>query len=154
FFEALSTCGTSKHASLKAFELDAGEAAQASKRARTLGLRNVSVDAGDFLRWAIDRLDGDGPRFDAIVGNPPFVRYQYLPEIFQARAETVFRTLGLKFTKHTNAWVPFVVASMALLRPGGRLAMVVAAEIIHVTHAQSLRSYLARECRRLVVVDP
>ena len=32
--------------------------------------------------------------------------------------------------------------------------MVVPAEIIHVTHAQSLRSYLGHECRRLVVIDP
>jgi adenine-specific DNA-methyltransferase len=32
--------------------------------------------------------------------------------------------------------------------------MVVPAEIIHVTHAQSLRSYLGRECRRLVIIDP
>lgn len=43
---------------------------------------------------------------------------------------------------------------MERLRPGGRLAMVVPAEIIHVTHAQSLRSYLGPECRRLVIIDP
>ena len=32
--------------------------------------------------------------------------------------------------------------------------MIVPAEIIHVTHAQSLRTYLGNECRRLVIVDP
>ena len=32
--------------------------------------------------------------------------------------------------------------------------MVVPAEIMHVTHAQSLRSYLGRECSRLVIIDP
>lgn len=32
--------------------------------------------------------------------------------------------------------------------------MVVPAEIIHVLHAQSLRSYLGKECSRLVIVDP
>src|SRR5262245_965672 len=94
FFEALSRSGTSKHTSIEAVELDGGEAAQASRRARALAFRNASVEAGDFLQWAIDRLRKDGPRFHAIVGNPPFVRYQYLPELFQMRAETVFRTLG------------------------------------------------------------
>ncbi|WCP16314.1 Modification methylase Eco57IB (plasmid) [Sphingobium sp. AntQ-1] len=94
------------------------------------------------------------PRFDAVVGNPPFVRYQYLPAPFQVTAEKVFKELELPFTKHTNAWVSFILASMAVLRPGGRLAMVVPSEIIHVTHAQSLRSYLGRECRRLVIIDP
>jgi adenine-specific DNA-methyltransferase len=88
------------------------------------------------------------------VGNPPFVRYQYLPTEFQARSEQIFDELGLHFTKHTNAWVPFILASMAVLRPGGRLAMVVPAEIIHVMHAQSLRTYLGSECSRIVVIDP
>ena len=77
---------------------------------------------------------------------------------FQSHSSTApnryLSALNLPFTKHTNAWVPFILASMALLRPGGRLAMVVPAEIIHVTHAQSLRSYLGRECRRLVIIDP
>lgn len=41
-----------------------------------------------------------------------------------------------------------------MLRAGGRLAMVVPAEIIHFTHAQSLRSYLGNECSRLVIIDP
>ena len=92
--------------------------------------------------------------FDAIVGNPPFIRYQYLPKEFQEKSEEIFNILGLPFTKHTNAWVPFILASMALLKPGGRLAMVIPAEIIHVLHAQSLRSYLGKECKRIVIVDP
>ena len=139
---------------MTAFELDKHEAAKASDRARDAGLKNVSVNATDFLAWAIAHIDDETTRFDAVLGNPPFVRYQYLPEPFQVRAEDIFRQLRLPFTKHTNAWVPFILASLALLRPGGRLAMVVPAEIIHVMHAQSLRSYLGRECRRLVVIDP
>ena len=66
----------------------------------------------------------------------------------------MFDRLGCKFTKHTNAWVPFILASMELLRPGGRLAMVVTAEIVHVMHAQSLRTHLGQQCRRIVIVDP
>ena len=127
------------------FELDPDEAKKSHFRAGQLGLKNVNIHADDFLQWAIDHLDDKGTRFDAVVGNPPFVRYQYLPEPFQHRAEQIFSELKLPFTKHTNAWVPFILASMALLRAGGRLAMVVPAEIIHVTHAQSLRSYLGSE---------
>ena len=110
--------------------------------------------ATDFLGWALENLSPAGARFDAVVGNQPFIRYQYLPAEFQPRAADVFSRLGCAFTKHTNAWVPFVLASFALLRQGGRLAMVVPAEIIHVAHAQSLRTYLGEECRRLVIIDP
>ncbi len=154
FFSALASVRGFSKASVKGFELDEVEAAKARSRAADVGLKNVQVHASDFLAYAMGNLESPDAHFDAVLGNPPFVRYQYLPEPFQARAEAIFRDLELPFTKHTNAWVPFILASMAMLRPGGRLAMVVPAEIIHVTHAQSLRSYLGRECRRLVIVDP
>jgi adenine-specific DNA-methyltransferase len=154
FFGAFHQVNGFAEAAVTAFELDKHEAAKAAGRARQAGLKNVSVKATDFLAWAIAHIDNEGTRFDAVIGNPPFVRYQYLPEPFQLRAEEIFRQLQLPFTKHTNAWVPFILASLALLRPGGRLATVVPAEIIHVMHAQSLRSYLGSECRRLVVIDP
>jgi adenine-specific DNA methylase len=154
FFDALAKVKGFAKASVIGFEIDAQEAMKARERALEQGLTRVVVHPQDFLQWAIDRLDDVGERFDAVFGNPPFVRYQYLPGPFQARAELIFKKLELPFTKHTNAWVPFILASMALLRPGGRLAMVVPAEIIHVTHAQSLRSYLGSECRRIVIIDP
>lgn len=154
FFDALAKMRGFRKTAVVGFELDFEEAEKARTRASNVGLDAIEVHPEDFLQWAIDNFNSHDIRFDAVVGNPPFVRYQYLPEPFQVRAEQIFRELDLPFTKHTNAWVSFVLASMALLRPGGRLAMVIPAEIIHVTHAQSLRSYLWRECRRLVVIDP
>jgi adenine-specific DNA-methyltransferase len=154
FFDALSKVKGFQKADVLGFELEPDEAAKAQARAKAVGLKATKVHSEDFLQWAINHLEDDSTRFDAIVGNQPFVRYQYLPEPFQVCAEQIFKELNLPFTKHTNAWVTFILASMALLRPGGRLAMVVPAEIINVTHAQSLRSYLGRECRRLVIIDP
>lgn len=141
-------------AKVMGFELDSAEAGKAQTAAGEAGLAEIRINNTDFLGWAVKALQNEKARFDAVLGNPPFIRYQYLPPLFQDRAETIFSALGCKFTKHTNAWVPFILASFAMLRPGGRLAMVVPAEIIHVTHAQSLRSYLGENARRLVVVDP
>ena len=153
FFSALADVRGFKHTTFTAFELDAEEARKAACVARTANL-SATVKSEDFLAWALKRLDKGMGCFDGVIGNPPFVRYQYLPKQFQARAERVFERLDCQFTKHTNAWVPFILASFALLRPGGRLAMVVPAEIIHVLHAQSLRVYLGQACRRLTIVDP
>lgn len=105
------------------FEIDTGEANKALCRAKSVNLTKTTVHENDFLGWAADAIEKDGCRFDAVVGNPPFIRYQYLPSVFQSRAARIFNDLNCKFTKHTNAWVPFVLASFALLRPGGRLAM-------------------------------
>jgi adenine-specific DNA-methyltransferase len=154
FFSALRAAGASSKLNVTGFELDEEEAAKATARANDVGMRATNVHAADFMSWALEKTGSQDATFDAVVGNPPFVRYQYLPEPFQVKAEQVFRALELPFTKHTNAWVPFILASMSMLRPGGRLAMVVPAEIIHVMHAQALRSYLGRECRRLVIIDP
>ena len=136
------------------FEIDPLEAKKASDRALSSELVNTTINNNDFLGWAIDALSKNSVYFDAVVGNPPFIRYQYLPSQFQSNAERIFRQQDCKFTKHTNAWVPFVLASFAMLKPGGRLAMVVPSEIIHIGHAQSLRTYLAAHCTRLVLVDP
>lgn len=143
FFEALMGTG----ATVTAFELSHEEAAKAAGR----GLPNCTIHNRDFLGWAVSAKDG---QFDAVLGNPPFIRYQYLPSEFQANAEKVFARLDCKFTKHTNAWVPFILSAISLLRPGGRLAMVVPSEIVHVMHAQSLRTFLGQQCRRIVIVDP
>ena len=154
FFQALATVEPETKVQVTGFELDEAEAKKASKKACQLKLKNAGVRTEDFLHWAVLNLGNPSEKFDAVLGNPPFVRYQYLPKPFQSFAEQIFRELNLPFTKHTNAWVPFILASMERLRPGGRLAMVVPAEIIHVTHAQSLRSYLGEKCRRLVIIDP
>lgn len=112
---------------------------------------DTSLIESDFLRYSFDALDL-GESFDAVIGNPPFIRYQYLEKPYQALTERVFAELGLKFTKHTNAWVPFVIQSLRLLKPGGRLGMVVPSELMHVLHANSLRNYLLEECDKVAVV--
>ena len=102
-----------------AIEVEKAEARKAWEKAVNSGLSEVDVQASDFLGWALEALK-IGRQFDAIIGNPPFIRYQYLPSLFQDRAQSIFNALNCKFTKHTNAWVPFVMASFALLRPGGK----------------------------------
>lgn len=153
FFRALATCASGTGMQVTGIEYDAQEASKAADALQQSGLSG-SVHKADFVAWAIPQLLAKQTSFDVVVGNPPFIRYQYLPADSQAKAEAVFKILGLPFTRHTNSWVTFVLASIALLRPGGRLAMVVPAELIHVMHAQPLRTYLARVCSRSVILDP
>lgn len=153
FFAALADAGFDDSITVKAFELDPVEA----KKAGTLaGEKKISahIRNTDFLRFALDELTIKSQEYDAVIGNPPFIRYQYLPSEFQDLAEAIFKQLGCKFTKHTNAWVPFVMAAIAMLKPGGRLGMVIPSEIIHVLHAQSLRTLLGHHCKKIVIIDP
>ena len=154
FIKAIAQVGTGHLQRFVACELDAGEAAKSDAAAKALAPAvTTDVLVGDFLTWALDRLDGPA-LFDGVIGNPPFIRYQYLDSRLQERAERLIRRAGLRFTKHTNAWVPFVIASIGLLRSGGRLGMVVPAELLHVIHAQSARQFLIDQCARILVLDP
>jgi adenine-specific DNA-methyltransferase len=154
FIQALSNAGFSEGLSFTGFEILQAEAAKARARCSGATQLDWSIRGEDFLGWAINEMLTGQPEVDAVLGNPPFIRYQYLPQDSQHKAEAIFKILNLPFTKHTNAWVPFVLASIALMKPGGRMGMILPSEIIHVAHAQSLRTYLGTTCSRLLIIDP
>ena len=149
FLNAIEDTRITSLKQITACELNEEEAEKAASRTSL----PVVMKRTDFLRWYLFFAQNEDG-FDAVVGNPPFIRYQYLPAEQQALAEKIFGQLKLPFTKHTNAWVPFVLAAIRLLRPGGRLAMVIPSEIFHIPHAQSLRRYLAEQCSKILILDP
>jgi adenine-specific DNA methylase len=153
FFTALKDASPSQVDRVDGFEIEPAEAAKSREVGKLLSGTKVNVFAADFLKWATSAITCD-THYDAVVGNPPFIRYQYLESNIQKYAKAIFDRYDLPFTKHANAWVSFVIASIGLLSPGGRLAMVVPAEILHVMHAQSLRTFVGRQCRRVLVFDP
>ncbi|WP_277656224.1 Eco57I restriction-modification methylase domain-containing protein [Seleniivibrio woodruffii] len=148
FFNALQKL-SAEHLQIDACEIDEVEI----EKAKLLVNEDLNVNfyLGDFLEFF---LSSKNKLYDSIVGNPPFIRYQYLRGNTQKNAEMIFKKYNLKFTKHTNIWVSFVIASLALLKPNGRLAMVIPSEIINVMHAQPLRDFLLEECSRVLVIDP
>ena len=154
FVQALANNGCKTNIELTCFELLDTEASKARERCHHNHFENATVTAGDFLVWANNQLKKQQPIFDGVVGNPPFIRYQFLEKDFQDQAQLVFKQLGLKFTKHTNAWVPFLLSSLALLKDGGRMGMVIPSEISHVMYAHPLRSYFGHACSKIVIIEP
>ena len=133
-------------------ELIAAEAAAARHRleATVGGLPTGSnVVTDDFFAWWLRR---GRRKFTAVVGNPPFIRYQSFPEPARGRAMAIMQTLGLRPNKLTNIWVPFVAAAAETLAPGGRLALVVPAELLQVTYAGQLRAFLTEKFAHLDIV--
>lgn len=136
---------------LTGIEIIQAEATRA--RARLSGLfgnrAGDVVKTADFFEWW---QDSKQPAFDAVVGNPPFIRYQTFPEPHRGRAMEIMAGQGLSPNRLTNIWVPFVVAAVASLRPGGRLALVLPAELLQVTYAAQLRSFLTDRFARIDIV--
>lgn len=136
---------------LRGIEIVGDEAATARKRLRGIvGARAAGiVKTGDFFSWWSAESQ---PSFDAVIGNPPFIRYQTFPEPHRSLAMDIMARLGLAPNRLTNIWVPFVVAAAASLRPGGRLALVLPAELLQVTYAGQLRSFLNDRFTRIDIV--
>lgn len=144
-------------------EIDPGEAAKSAERLRSLGVdaSSAQIHVGDFFSHCkaqliehrlFDTIVAEGRHFDAVIGNPPFIRYQNFPEEHRTVALELMRGIGLKPNKLTNAWVPFLVASTLLLKERGRIAMIVPAELLQVNYAAELRLFLSEYYSRLTLV--
>ncbi|MHB8646472.1 MAG: N-6 DNA methylase [Thermomicrobiales bacterium] len=138
---------------LASVELDIEEADKTVQRFRALGIgiANAPVVASDFFAYCQETL-WSNKRFDVVVGNPPFIRYQHFDERYRKPAFQIMRSAGLKPTNLTNIWVPFVVAATLLLRDDGRLAMVLPAELLQVGYTAELRRFLADHYAAITIV--
>lgn len=117
-----------------------------------LEFNNFVVNKGDFLKWAIKSIGNT--KIDAVIGNPPFIRYQYLDKEFQDNSKAIFDKLNLKFTKHTNSWVTFLLSCLSLLKDNGRIGMAIPAEILNVIHAKPLRDFIADGLYKVLIINP
>jgi adenine-specific DNA-methyltransferase len=96
------------------------------------------VHEGDFFSWATETPE----RFECAAGNPPFIRYQSFKGDVRRRALELCSRAGADFSGLASSWAPFLVATAALLKRGGRMAFVVPAEIGHAPYAAPLLEYL------------
>lgn len=135
---------------VEAVELDVLEAKKTVERFS--GSSQPQIHNGDFFEFCEKAL-WDGKKFDAVIGNPPFIRFQHFQESHRVRAFKIMRLAGLNPNRLTNSWVPFVVASTLLLQEnGGRLAMVIPAELLQVGYASELRQFLSDRYDKLTIV--
>lgn len=81
----------------------------------------------------------DERKYDVAIGNPPFIRFQYFDKHEREQAFCLLNAFGYRPNGLANAWIAFVQLSAELLRDGGRLAMVVPAELLQVKYAAELR---------------
>jgi adenine-specific DNA methylase len=113
---------------------------------------NVRVDSF-FTLTPPGVLFGPPAGVDAVVGNPPYIRYQEFAG--GARLEALERATnaGVQLSRLASSWAHFVAHAMAFLRPGGRLALILPAELIHTTYAAPLRRHLRRVFKEIHVVS-
>jgi hypothetical protein len=90
--------------------------------------------------------------YDAVIGNPPYVRYQDWTGELRARSRAAALRAGVPLSGLASSWASFTVQSMAHLRRGGRLGLVLPAELLSVNYAAPVRRHLFENFRSIDLV--
>jgi adenine-specific DNA-methyltransferase len=108
--------------------------------------RSTEIEVADFFTVP------PTPTFDAVIGNPPFVRYQDFTGEARSRSREAALAAGVNLTRLASSWAAFTVHSALFLKPGGRLALVLPAELLSVNYAAEVRQFLTRRFGRVRLV--
>lgn len=127
--------------------------------ARLLDQAEAIADAQRFFHWDLefpevffDRFGqqlGEAAGFDAVIGNPPYVRQEqiapYKPFLAEAFPETYHGVADL--------FVFFYHQGLRLLRAGGRMSYIVTNKWLRAAYGEALREFFARSARIERLID-
>ncbi|MFC5931537.1 SAM-dependent methyltransferase [Cryobacterium melibiosiphilum] len=91
-------------------------------------------------------------KYAAVIGNPPFVRYQDWSGVSRLRSREAALRAGVSLTGLASSWAAFVIQGSSILRDGGRLGLVLPAELLSVNYAAPVRQFLFDHFRSLEIV--
>jgi len=111
---------------------------------------NIQIQNADFFDFY--QQNASKKRYDLILGNPPYIRYQYLSESQREEMSEILTSHKMKSNKLINTWVAFVVACVHLLSENGKIAFVIPAEILQVAYAEDLRIYLSKNLSNITLL--
>jgi adenine-specific DNA methylase len=131
--------------SVSGVEIHPHSARTARRRIAEAGGEPSIVEADFFL------VEPDASQ-TAVIGNPPFIRYQDFAGESRARALTAAMKAGVPLTPLSSSWAAFVVHSAMFLSPGGRMGLVLPAELLSVNYAAPVRRFLFERFRDIDLV--
>lgn len=112
-------------------------------------IENAIVINDDFYNFYVNCKD----KYNLIIGNPPYIRYQYLTTFQREKQSQVLIKNKMKSNKLINSWVFFLVACIELLEKNGTIAFVIPAEIMQVAYAEELRKYLSKHLSKINIIS-
>ena len=98
---------------------------------------------GDFL---LSELDG---RFDVVVGNPPYVRQELIPDALMAEYRARYRTIY----DRADIYIPFIERSLSLLVEGGQCGFICSDRWMKNRYGGPLRALVAGRYQLKTYVD-
>jgi hypothetical protein len=98
---------------------------------------------GDFFAQSPpSQLAETLPWMDAVIGNPPFVRYHDHRGLTRKLSAAAALAQGVRLSGMASSWAALLVHACSFLKPDGRVAMVLPAELMTVGYAEPIRRWL------------
>lgn len=89
-------------------------------------------------------LNGWDQKYDAIVCNPPYNRFQAVANRADV-LDAIRRRTGVRYSGYANLYILFLLKSIYQLSEGGRLAYIVPSEFMNAKYGTEVKALLVRE---------
>lgn len=136
-------------------DIDEASLELAMRALRAAGLDAHTIRSDFFEVSSPSGMFAEVSPFNAVIGNPPFVRYQlHSGSVRRRSVEAAFRE-GVRLSGLASSWAAALIHAASFLEPEGRLGMVLPAELLTVGYAEPVRRWLKRRFAdvRIVVVE-
>ena len=117
--------------------------AEGIPEAHAASLISAWLTEGDFLLAPFERP------FDFVIGNPPYVRQELIPDALLAAYRDLFSTIF----DRADLYIPFIEKSLHLLRPNGALAFICSDRWMKNRYGVKLRRFVGDGYRLKYYVD-
>jgi hypothetical protein len=142
FIDSLKTSAKLHNIKLKITAVELEEKAFGSINSQ----RGVKAIHSDFHLFDSDPVD-------AVIGNPPFVRFRHLSKDDLAAAEKAGRAvIGKDLDISGSIWLSIILHSIQSLKLDGKIAFVIPSDAVYVRYARSFWSYLCSNFGNVVVI--
>ena len=107
------------------------------------------VDALTLINESLERASLDNPSFDYVVGNPPYIRLENIPQ----KKREIYKKLYRSATGRFDISVLFLELGIDLLRPNGKLGYITTNRFMLTGYGRKIRELVLEESSIEQIID-
>ena len=115
---------------------------------------SVEITADSFHAIHHDFLDyqkNNEERFSLVIGNPPYIKKNYLTEKQLETCKEIHREANLASVSPKNIWTSFLVRCVTFLNTDGILSFILPADLLQVKYAEEIRELISKQFERVEI---
>jgi adenine-specific DNA-methyltransferase len=131
---------------LTVVERENKELKKAVKKNKSKSIKVTALNK-DYLNFHSDSKK----KFSVILGNPPYVKSNYLTDEQKKQAKEIHLEQNLADRKINNIWTSFLISGISKLQKDGLLAFVLPLELLQVKFTEEIRDLLKKSFKRIEI---